>query len=151
MEQTLREKCDRLCEEIRSILAYPVSCYLFGSVALNDYKPGWSDIDFLCLTEQPLSEQEAGTLLELRQNFKAAGKIRFTAPLKAVFCGKRPFGRKSLPELCIGEPAASAFVPNLPWTAFRCTSFCKTAYRFAEQTGAVRESCRPLRSCEREW
>ncbi len=74
MEQTLREKCDRLCEEIRSILAYPVSCYLFGSVALNDYKPGWSDIDFLCLTEQPLSEQEAGPLLELRQKLQSSRK-----------------------------------------------------------------------------
>src|SRR3972149_7976869 len=41
--------------------------YLFGSVALNDFKLGWSDIDIICLTEKVLSEEQAQVLVELRQ------------------------------------------------------------------------------------
>lgn len=41
--------------------------YLFGSVALNDFKPGWSDIDILVLTESEITKQQAVTLAGLRQ------------------------------------------------------------------------------------
>ncbi len=41
--------------------------YLFGSVVMDDYKPGWSDIDILCLTETPVTPKQADTLLTLRQ------------------------------------------------------------------------------------
>jgi predicted nucleotidyltransferase len=41
--------------------------YLFGSVVLNDFKLGWSDIDIICLTEKVLSEDQAQGLVELRQ------------------------------------------------------------------------------------
>lgn len=41
--------------------------YLFGSITVGDFREGWSDIDMLCLTKEPLSEQAAERLLMLRQ------------------------------------------------------------------------------------
>ena len=41
--------------------------YLYGSVPLCDFRPGWSDIDILVLTEKPIKEAQAGQLLNLRQ------------------------------------------------------------------------------------
>lgn len=41
--------------------------YLFGSVVLDDFRLGWSDIDILCLVEQPVSPAEAEVLVNLRQ------------------------------------------------------------------------------------
>jgi hypothetical protein len=43
------------------------SIYLFGSVVLDDFQLGWSDIDILCLTGQPISEDKAEQLVKLRQ------------------------------------------------------------------------------------
>ncbi len=41
--------------------------YLFGSLVLHDFKPGWSDVDFLCLTDGQLIGKQAEDLLTLRQ------------------------------------------------------------------------------------
>lgn len=42
------------------------SLYLFGSGVLDDFKQGWSDIDFVCLTQVPINEEQAKQLLNLR-------------------------------------------------------------------------------------
>ena len=41
--------------------------YLYGSIPLHDFRLGWSDIDILVLTEKPISEGQAQTLVTLRQ------------------------------------------------------------------------------------
>jgi predicted nucleotidyltransferase len=43
------------------------SVYLYGSVTLEDFRPGWSDIDILVLTKTPISEEQAQKLVHLRQ------------------------------------------------------------------------------------
>ncbi len=43
------------------------SLYLYGSAARGDYRPPWSDIDVLALTEAPLTREQAEGLLCLRQ------------------------------------------------------------------------------------
>ena len=43
------------------------SIYLYGSVVLDDFKLGWSDIDILVLTQVPISEEQAYRLVNLRQ------------------------------------------------------------------------------------
>lgn len=43
------------------------SIYLYGSIALGDFKLGWSDIDILVLTREPISEEQANQLVHLRQ------------------------------------------------------------------------------------
>ena len=43
------------------------SIYLYGSSVLGDFKLGWSDIDILVLTQKSISQQQAETLVTLRQ------------------------------------------------------------------------------------
>lgn len=43
------------------------SIYIYGSYVLNDFKLGWSDIDILVLTESQITEQQAKSLVGLRQ------------------------------------------------------------------------------------
>lgn len=43
------------------------SIYLYGSATEDDFRPGWSDLDLLVLTQEPISEAEAAALLNLRQ------------------------------------------------------------------------------------
>lgn len=43
------------------------SIYFYGSIVLEDFKLGWSDIDIICLTETKISKYQADKLLNLRQ------------------------------------------------------------------------------------
>ena len=54
-----------------TILGDRLSLYLYGSAATGDYRHGWSDIDILCLTEAPVSPEQADALLYLRQTLLA--------------------------------------------------------------------------------
>ncbi len=42
--------------------------YLHGSAAVGDFRPGWSDLDLLILTDAPLSGETANALVSLRQS-----------------------------------------------------------------------------------
>ncbi len=56
-------------KEVLSIFA--PSIYLYGSVVLDDFKPGWSDIDILVLTKKTITEEQADRLVNLRQELSA--------------------------------------------------------------------------------
>ena len=43
------------------------SIYLYGSVVSNDYRHGWSDIDFVCFTKSMFTNSQAEELKMLRQ------------------------------------------------------------------------------------
>ena len=43
------------------------SIHLFGSIVLDDFKLGWSDIDFVCLTKKAINNEQASKLVNLRQ------------------------------------------------------------------------------------
>ena len=47
------------------------SVYLYGSVVLDDFRFGWSDIDILVLTERKISNIKAQELVKLRQTMVA--------------------------------------------------------------------------------
>jgi len=47
------------------------SIFLFGSVVLDDFKLGWSDIDFICLTKKTITNEQANELVNLRQTLLA--------------------------------------------------------------------------------
>lgn len=49
-----------------------LSLYLYGSAAMGDFRPGWSDLDLLCLTRSPLFPAQADALLPLRQSLAEA-------------------------------------------------------------------------------
>lgn len=46
----------------------PLLYYLYGSCTMDDYKPGWSDIDILVLTRTQISDEQARQLVSLRQS-----------------------------------------------------------------------------------
>jgi len=61
-----------LCRRVGDILkGEPFSVYIYGSYVLSDMRPGWSDIDVLILTENPLSQTRTEALLSLRQRLYA--------------------------------------------------------------------------------
>lgn len=59
----------KMTNRIISILGGNVyGIWLYGSVVLDDFRLGWSDIDFVALTDGPISESQAMQLLTLRQD-----------------------------------------------------------------------------------
>lgn len=74
MHQTVGEVTRRYLEVADELLGERVvGLYLVGSVALDDYRPGQSDVDFLAVTAEPLTEGDVapvGALHErLREDF----------------------------------------------------------------------------------
>lgn len=65
----LKKSIDIMTSSIVSILeSNQPSIYIFGSVALDDFKLGWSDIDILCLTQTPITDEQMNELVSLRQS-----------------------------------------------------------------------------------
>lgn len=65
---TLNETIQIMTDKIVSVLAdNKPTVYLYGSVVLDDFKLGWSDIDILVLTQREITEKQANILLGLRQ------------------------------------------------------------------------------------
>ena len=59
----------RMMNEIASVMEGRIyGAWLYGSVVLDDFRPGWSDIDFVVLTDGTISEKQAEKLLMLRQD-----------------------------------------------------------------------------------
>ena len=68
LEPRLRLAINTMAVSIYNILeSVPPSIYLYGSVTAEDFRPGWSDIDLLVLTQEPITETQADLLLTLRQ------------------------------------------------------------------------------------
>lgn len=64
----MRQALERMAEVLeRELNGHLTALYLYGSAAMGDFRPGWSDIDILCLTEEPLPEERARSLVTLRQ------------------------------------------------------------------------------------
>ena len=67
-ETNMNNAITRMTEEIVTIMDEKVyGIWLYGSTVLDDYWPGWSDIDFIALTDGRISERQAEELLMLRQ------------------------------------------------------------------------------------
>lgn len=68
LEPRLRLAINTMAVSIYRILAEnSPSIYLYGSVTAEDYRSGWSDIDLLVLTADPITPLQAEWLLYLRQ------------------------------------------------------------------------------------
>ncbi len=68
MNCDLIRSVERMADRIAAVLDRNVhSVWLYGSVVLDDFQLGWSDIDLLVLTCGQISEQQAQQLVGLRQ------------------------------------------------------------------------------------
>ena len=64
----MKNAIDAIVNEIIRIMDGDVyGIWLYGSVVMDDFRPGWSDIDFVALTRGEISETRAEQLLTLRQ------------------------------------------------------------------------------------
>lgn len=64
----MTKSIDRMTLEIAQILNQNIhSIWIYGSVVLNDFKLGWSDIDFIAFTNATITETESEQLVVLRQ------------------------------------------------------------------------------------
>lgn len=57
----------RVSAELRRVLGDGIHLYLYGSVPMGDFRYGWSDIDILCLADTEVTEEQAQSLVGLRQ------------------------------------------------------------------------------------
>ena len=91
MWQTLRTMTEALSGCLGEALA---ALYLYGSAAMDDFRPGWSDIDILCLLDAPPTEAQAASWVTLRQRLAAeTGDLRYRSLEGAIV---------SLPEFLAG-------------------------------------------------
>lgn len=51
--------------------------YLVGSIALGDYHPGSSDVDFVAVTQKPLAGRELDRLQQIHERLLVHGKLWF--------------------------------------------------------------------------
>jgi len=82
---------------IRDILTdIPLSIYLYGSITIDDFQYGWSDIDLLCLTDYTISQEKADNLVNLRHELVT----QYSDPIYYFFEG----GILSLESFINGTP-----------------------------------------------
>ena len=66
--KTLRQSVDEMAGRIAGVWDIRIhSIWLYGSTVMDDFRPGWSDIDILALTGGPVTEEQARELVNLRQ------------------------------------------------------------------------------------
>ncbi len=64
----LSESVCRMAREISDLLNQPLhGFWLYGSVVFDDFRAGWSDVDFIAFTRDPIEKEQAERLLNLRQ------------------------------------------------------------------------------------
>lgn len=133
LHQAIRTMTERL---ITILAPQQPSIYLYGSVPLADFRPGWSDIDLLVLTETPITETQAKTLVDLRQTMLAVEPDNpyyrsFEGGMltKHAFCTGEPDK-----VISIGVPAASGSPTTMPSTAFAWQNCWTAAYFWRGQT-----------------
>lgn len=72
LEPRLRLAINTMAVSIRRILEdNDPSIYLYGSVTAEDYQHGWSDVDLLVLTQDPITAEQADALVDLRLHLAA--------------------------------------------------------------------------------
>lgn len=68
----MKDAIRRMIEEIDAALDHGLhSLWLYGSAVLDDFRLGWSDIDFIAFADDPIPEDQAQRLLTLRQDLSA--------------------------------------------------------------------------------
>jgi len=93
----LQQQIQTMSFTIQNILEdTPVSIYLYGSITMDDFQYGWSDIDMLCLTDYSISQEQAHRLVGLRQELVE----QYRDPVYLLFEG----GLLSLESLLNGTP-----------------------------------------------
>ena len=97
----MRDAINRMTQEIVRIMNGKVrGIWLYGSVALDDFQPGWSDIDFVALTEGMISQGQAEALLTLRQDMqKTAPDNPYYRAFEGIIADAEEYRRRAFSRL----------------------------------------------------
>lgn len=81
----VNELIERLLKDVKRILKEKfVGIYIFGSLAINDFTPGHSDVDFLVVTSEKISEETFDDLKKMHTKLTAS-KIKWANILEGSY------------------------------------------------------------------
>ena len=120
MERAIARMSQSICDLLEGSMQ---ALYLYGSVTMDDFQPGWSDIDLVCFAGSALAEEQAQKLLTLRQQLlqQEPGNPYYRG-FEGVIVSLGNFCPAILPGWSTGAPAASGFYPAVPSTPLPGTS-----------------------------
>ena len=122
-----------MANEIVRIMAGDVyGIWLYGSVVMDDFRPGWSDIDFVALTNGPVSESQAEQLVTLRQQMleKEPGNPYYRS-FEGVIANLDEYRGKTFRRLVYwgtgGQRVTDRYEPDV-FSAFELAKYGKPVY-----------------------
>lgn len=92
----------KMANEIYETVKNDCSVYLYGSVTLDDFREGWSDIDIIALTGHKMSDDEENTLVYLRQKMMKDNPI-YRSFEGVILPPRRPHLRNPVPRRILGH------------------------------------------------
>ena len=90
-----------MSEAISSILNGEIyGMWLYGSVVMDDFRPGWSDIDFIFLAEKEITAEQAEKLVMLRQKLlEKEPENRYYRAFEGIIAGVDEYRNNSFKRL----------------------------------------------------
>ena len=123
----------KMAEKLNGILDDGVhSIWLYGSVVMDDFRLGWSDIDLLVLADNPVTENQARKLVELRQAMSASEPGNpYYRLFEGVMAGKDEYLTGSFSRLVYwgtsGQRITGCY-QQVPFTAFELAKYGRSVY-----------------------
>ena len=139
--------------------------WLYGSAVLDDFRPGWSDIDFVALTDGPIGASQADRLLTLRQTLSAAEPGNpFYRAFEGIIADADEYREKAFTRLVYWGTSGQRITDRYEQDAFSALSLARygravygeddrrlfPAPEASEITAAVRAHCEAIRKYARQ-
>lgn len=137
--KNLNQSIGQMAERICAVLDKNVhSIWLYGSVVLDDFRPGWSDIDLLVLASCRITEQQAQQLVGLRQAMlKAEPDNPYYRSFEGIIADINEYLSGSFSRLVYWGIPVKGSPSDVSRMSFHYTSLQDTANPFsAKRTGA---------------
>ena len=123
----------KITNEIVSIMDGRIyGIWLYGSVVMNDFQLGWSDIDFCALTDGMISESQAERLLFLRQQMlEKEPENPYYRSFEGIIADQREYQNQSFSKLVYwgtsGQRITDTYVHD-PFSRLELAEYSKTVY-----------------------
>ncbi len=132
-EPDLNQSIKRMTDRIVSVLGNDVhSIWLYGSVVLDDFRPGWSDIDLLVLSNTRITEQQAQPLVGLRQTMlETEPDNRYYRSFEGIIANRDEYLTGSFSRLVYwgtsGQRITDRYQPDV-FSAYELTKYGQCVY-----------------------
>ena len=129
----MHNSIDKMVNEIVLIMDGEIyGIWLYGSVTMDDFRSGWSDIDFVALTDNPIKENQAQRLLHLRQEcLRNEPDNRYYRSFEGVIANRDEFLKQDFSRVVYwgtsGEKILDSYDPD-PFARFELAKYGKSVY-----------------------